>query len=411
MRFFSTSIAVIGCLWFADVSESSETLNHWVQLGPDAELVVRAITRSSKCPTMQIDGRPVAMSLRAEATQQFPGLVCERHLPRSQSNMVLDGRPLATLNPDVRRIAVIGDTGCRIRGTRVQACNNPDAWPLNAIMAEIVAQKPDLVIHVGDYIYRQSPCPPSHDCLGSPYGDNLQTWLADWFGPAQHLLSQVPFVFIRGNHEECGRGAQGWFRYLAVGSPPAACPAASDPWKAQIAGVDLIVFDASDGPAAHSATDQLPVYKRMAHAIFATLQRETWFLTHRPLWAHMRAFDEIINGDDTQREAFGAAMPQAITLVLSGHLHAFQALDMAHGPAQVISGNSGTLLDPMPTGMERDLKVAGSLARQIVNDGGFGFLMLTRTNQRGWHMDVLDAKGERRHRCHLLGRDLSCPAL
>jgi predicted phosphodiesterase len=278
-------------------------------------------------------------------------------------------------------------------------------------MAKIVARKPDLVIHVGDYIYRNSPCPPPHDCLGSPHGDNLQTWVADWFGPAQQLLSQAPFVFVRGNHETCSRGAaKGWFRYLAIGSPPAKCPVASEPWKAQLADLDLIVFDASAGPASHSSLDQLPAYKRMADAIFATLQRETWFLTHRPLWVHMRAFGETINGDDTQREAFGAAMPQAVSLVLSGHIHAFQALDMAHGPAQVISGNGGTKLDPMPTGMERNFEVAGSLARQIVNDGGFGFLMLTRTDQREWHMDVLDAKGVRQRRCHLSGRDLSCAA-
>ena len=33
------------------------------------------------------------------------------------------------------------------------------------------AQKPDLVIHVGDYYYRETPCPAGEaKCAGSPFG-------------------------------------------------------------------------------------------------------------------------------------------------------------------------------------------------------------------------------------------------
>lgn len=409
MSIFFAFLALLGSVSFA-AAESSETLHHWVQLGPESEVIVRAITRGPSCPTLEVDGRPVAMNLHAAATARFPGLVCERHLPRSQSRVVLDGRPLPTLKPDVRRIVLIGDTGCRMKGSRAQACNDPEAWPLNTIMSTIVAQKPDLVIHAGDYVYRSSPCPASVDCTGSPHGDNFPTWRADWFGPAQQLLSQAPFVFVRGNHEECGRNDKGWFRYLAVGAPPAECPAASEPWTASLVGLDLVVFDASAGPASDSPPALLPVYRRMADAVFATLERETWFVTHRPLWAHLRAYGETIDGDDTQRDAFGAAMPLEVRLIVSGHIHAFQALDLTDRPAQAISGNSGTELDPMPTGTGRNVTIAGSLARQIINGSGFGFLMLTRTDEGGWRMEVMDAKGEVQRQCHLSGRDLSCPA-
>ncbi len=410
MRFYFICITIVVSLWFAGGAVASETLHHWVQLGPDSQIVVRAISRSSECPILKVDGQFVVMRRRASADDEFPGHVCEQRLHQPVNNVSLDGTALPTLNQTIRRIAVIGDTGCRIRGRQVQACNDPEAWPLKAILAEIDAKKPDLVIHVGDYVYRGSPCPPGADCAGSPYGDNYQTWVADWLGPAQKLFSRAPFVFVRGNHENCGRGAKGWFRYFAAGPVPDECPAVTDPWKVLADGLDLIVFDASDGRAPESSRARLSDYKRLADATFTNLRHETWFLTHRPLWVNMFAFGELINGDDTQREAFGAAIPEAFSLVLSGHIHAFQALDLAAGPVQVISGNGGTRLDPMPTGEKRDFEVAGSLMRQIVNDSGFGFLMLTRMNDSAWQMDALDAKGILKRRCMVAGRRMSCSA-
>jgi hypothetical protein len=408
VKLCSIVFGVIGSLWFGSGAAFSDTVHHWTQLGAGSEMIVRAIVRVPECPVLRVDGQAVPMEQRAAPTARYLGRVCERRLSRSAAKVVLDDRRLPTVKPEVRRIAVIGDTGCRIKGSRAQACNDPQAWPLEAIMAELVEQQPDLVVHVGDYVYREGPCPPSTRCLGSPYGDDGPTWAADWFDPAQQLLSRAPFVFLRGNHETCGRAAKGWFRYLAPGPIPAECPAVSEPWRADVAGVVLIVFDSSDGPDARSSRHQLRVYRQMADAMFATVDREAWFLTHRPLWAFMRAFGEIITGDDTQRDAFGATIPQAVGLILSGHLHAFQALDLATGPAQLISGNGGTQLDPMPNESGRNVEVAGSLARQITSDAGFGFLMLHRTGEAGWRVDVMDARGMRRHRCQLSGRDLAC---
>jgi hypothetical protein len=228
--------------------------------------------------------------------------------------------------------------------------------------------------------------------------------------PAKTLFPHAPFIFLRGNHEICGRGDKGWFRYFAPRPVPADCPAVTQPWTASVNDLDLVVFDASAGSAPESSPALLPVYRRMAEKVFANVNRETWFLTHRPLWANMHAFGELIDGDDTQRAAFGAAMPELLSLVLSGHIHAFQAIDLAHGPVQFISGNSGTLLDPMPTGMVKNIPVAGSLAGTVVNDGGFGFLMLTREETGGCWMDEIDVNGGLQRRCRLTGRALLCDA-
>lgn len=348
------------------------------------------------------------MQKRATPSAQFPGHVCEHRAQETLGRISVDTKVLPTLSPTVERIAVIGDTGCRIRGNRAQACNDPSAWPLTKIAEEVASRSPDLIIHVGDYLYRSSECPDAEKCGGSPFGDTFQAWSADWLTPAEQLFQAAPFLFLRGNHENCGRGDKGWFRYFADGPVPSDCPAVSQPWITSFDGLDLIVFDSSAGPAPHSSPDLLPEYSQMARDLIARTNGEGWLLTHRPLWANMRAFGELINGDDTQRAAFGGAMPQAVTLILSGHIHAFQAIDLSDGPVQSIVGNSGTQLDPMPTGVARDIEIAGHLADLVVNNGEFGFLMLTKGTDNTWLMEAIGDTGQVQIRCQLAESRLTC---
>ena len=405
-RFFL--LVVLGVFLGADVLLAQTRLYQWVQLEPGNQIAVRLITNSAKCPTLQVDGNSVPMSQRVGPSEHFPEYVCELYLPQPTERIELNSRPLATVPAEVRRIAVVGDTGCRISRAIAQSCNDPDDWPLRKVMAAVAEQEPDLVIHVGDYLYRSGPCPPPADCEGTPYGDRFATWVADWLDPAQQVLSHVPVVLVRGNHENCGRGGKGWFRYFGPGRFPEACTAVTAPWKASVGGLDLIVFDSSDGRAPESSPKLLPTYRRMAEAMLSGLSGETWFLTHRPLWVDLVAFGDMIDGDDTQRHAFGGAFPDEVSLILSGHIHAFQAIDLANGPVQGISGNSGTRLDPMPDSRLENIEIAGSLARTVINDHGFGFLLLTRSDQGGWQMDAMDENGKPRRRCKLDGRELSC---
>ena len=83
------------------------------------------------------------------------------------------------------RVAVIGDTGCRVsQWDPLQDYDDPAAWPLRTIATDIAASRPHLVVHLGDYLYRESPCPPGEGtCASSPWGDNQATWQADVFAP------------------------------------------------------------------------------------------------------------------------------------------------------------------------------------------------------------------------------------
>ena len=103
--------------------------------------------------------------------------------------------PLPLPVSDPQRIVVFGDTGCRIKGKSLQDCSDPAKWPFARIAAEAARLKPDLVIHVGDYLYRESACPPDFaGCTGTPFGDNWPTWDADFFAPAKPLLVVAPWV-------------------------------------------------------------------------------------------------------------------------------------------------------------------------------------------------------------------------
>ncbi len=82
--------------------------------------------------------------------------------------------PLPKANPT--KIVVLGDTGCRLQnGNGTQSCNDPDPngtdtpYPFAAVAALAAAQNPDLVLHVGDYAYRDNPCPAGqgYNCGGS----------------------------------------------------------------------------------------------------------------------------------------------------------------------------------------------------------------------------------------------------
>ncbi|MFX8797610.1 metallophosphoesterase, partial [Acinetobacter baumannii] len=85
------------------------------------------------------------------------------------------------------------------------------AWPFKLGATLSASLKPDLVLHVGDFHYREKPCPAGNDgCAGSPWGDNWDVWREDFFAPADSLLRAAPWIMVRGNHELCDRGGHGW---------------------------------------------------------------------------------------------------------------------------------------------------------------------------------------------------------
>ena len=147
----------------------------------------------------------------------FPVLTCDATLPVGARSATLAGRTLPLPEPEIKKIVVIGDTGCRMKtaDNYFQSCNDSEKWAFREMVESAAAQKPDLVLHVGDYHYRENACPDGNkECGGSPWGYGWDTWKADFFDPATALLKAAPWVMVRGNHETCVRAGQGWWRFM-----------------------------------------------------------------------------------------------------------------------------------------------------------------------------------------------------
>lgn len=399
----------------------------WVQVVRGGGAEVRAVVHGA-CPGVEFDAASprATMSERAAIDDNFP-TVCSLAVPSDAKLIRLflaDGSTQLLTAPvtNPQRVLVLGDTGCRIKGTFVQACNDPLAWPFAGLAKAAAELKPDLVIHLGDYLYRESACPAGNaGCAGSPYGDNWDSWNADLFAPAAPLLTAAPWIVIRGNHEDCQRAGPGFLRLLGPEpfDPAAPCTQHLLPY-AVVAGEQAIaVMD--NASASDTSVDEasVAVYRGDFEILKALANvgsgRELWLAAHRPIWAAITGPLGIpIGGNATLIAASGDLSTfGAISLMLAGHIHTFEAINFsAKIPPQIVAGHGGDNLDPTPT----DLRGAifqghsGVRVKDGLSVGGFGFLLLSRqTGQPGWTITLYDSSGVTIRQCQFTDGRVSCP--
>ena len=392
----------------------AQVLRAWVQMvqgGAEA----RAAVAGPACPTLEIDGRPTAMTERAGPDQAFPNRMCEARIVPGARSVSIGGAALPTPKPRPRRIVVIGDTGCRLKGMIAQHCNNPSGWPFARVAALAAASKPDLVVHVGDYYYRETPCPSGDAaCAGSPYGDRWATWKAELFDPAAPLLAAAPWVFARGNHEDCKRGGMGWFRLLDAAPSPKTCPAASDTFWVDTGGPRLFVVDSADTDDRDAPDALVSAFEREIAPAAATGVKSAWIITHRPFWAVDRLGGFLIDGrvNATERAAAKHANLASVDLILAGHVHDFESMDFGRArPAQLIVGTSGDLLQPYPSGpLAGGRPQVDGLPSRAFSMGRFGYFVLDREGE-GWRGVFRDLDDKVRATCTIRRRSLACKAV
>lgn len=370
----------------------------WLEFGPDGRLIARLIV-DGECPTVQLDQLDVAMTPRTTPSATFPVVACEAAIPFGVETATIADQPLPIPDGRLERIAVIGDTGCRLNQweNAYQHCNAPLAWPFAQVAASVAAWQPDLIVHVGDYLYRESPCPAAEaGCAGSPYGDTWATWNADFFTPGSSLLGSAPWVFMRGNHETCDRNPEGWFAYLDTRAYEATCQPYTEPYVASLYGLSLAVIDSAEAGDETSTPEETSQYARQFRLLARQAPFGSWLVTHRPVHGILEGSrGEFEVETASYQAAAGGTLPGDYALVLSGHIHLAEsiAFDEASGrPPQLISGNAGTALDDIPTASP----TAGQLGDATVADAqtlsSFGFLTLEPDGDN-WIATQRDATG------------------
>ncbi|HXP29483.1 MAG TPA: metallophosphoesterase [Stellaceae bacterium] len=409
-RSFCGLIALLGLLSMPAIAAAEATAARWVQYAADGKLEARIAVAVPACPPITIDGYDRPMHERAAADDDFPLRICSAQIPEGAHRLAVLGETLPTAKAVPMRIAVFGDSGCRVLERRIQNCRDPAAWPFARIAALAAAKHPDLVIHLGDYLYRESPCPPDDSrCAGSPSGDNWPSWKADFFDPAAPLLHAAPWVIVRGNHEECARAGPGWSRLLgpAPFDAESPCTANERPYALGLGSLSLIVFDDANAPDREVPKDLVPVYRADFTAVAELARGPSWLVMHRPLRGFMRLQSGEIVGGNATMLATASALPLGIELLLSGHIHAFEALNYEGDlPPQLIVGTGGDMQSTAPTDL------AGRAAGGVkVKSGsilpGFGFLLLTR-ERTGWLAEVFGASGARVRACRVAARQIIC---
>ncbi len=404
----------------ATVAPQPVTPMQWIQLGEGGAAELRAVMeeKAAGCPQLTAnDGRRIGLTPRAPADDKF-ALLCSATLPQG---VRIPGVPAVNLNP--QRIVILGDTGCRLLGQTIQNCNNPQDWPFYNIAAAAAHLKPDLVIHVGDYQYRESPCPPGNQgCAGTPYGDNWPAWKADFFAPAAPLLAAAPWIFVRGNHEDCNRAGPGFLRLLGPLAWSAECAGHLSPFRVPLGDFALMVMDNAD--ASDTAVDpaKIPTYEADLAATATPSPLPVWLAMHRPIWAAITGPLGVPAGGNAQiiAAAQKTMIDKPVTLMLSGHIHSFEILNYSRRgkdgvpPPQIVAGNGGDNLDVTPANLSGTIFQgrSGVSVKEGLSVGGFGFLLMTR-NAAGWAIDLYNSAGVVEGQCQFTaaGDRLDCPTL
>ena len=403
-------LCLIAAFVFTAKASAADWPGPWTELASDGTLSARiAVAVGTACPKATADGADLLTTLRTRADDGFPVVVCEARAPAATRQLIVGDAPAPVLPSEVRRIVVIGDTGCRLEGRAVQDCNDQEAWPFAEIARRAASHQPDLVIHVGDYYYRETACPVDRaGCAGSSYGDIWPTWRADLFEPAAPLLAAAPWIMVRGNHELCHRGGRGWVRLLDPHPAPLACVDRSDPFRLHISGLDLLWFDGADADDFSASPAKVAAYATQLAGLLAAAPPHVWLLTHRPIWALAQGEISGANINATEQGAIRGQVPLGLDLIVSGHLHDFTSYEFGPDrPAQLIVGDSGdTMLElgktPL-TGAEIDgMRVVSGFALKR-----FGYFLMEKT-AGGWDGTLHASDDAIFAHCRLRGRGLQC---
>ena len=362
------------------------------------------------------------------------------------------------------KIAVLGDTGCRVKKDLAQNCRSPIAWPLARNAQSVANAEPDVIFFTGDFFYREAACPLNRltFCGGSPppamlpaagqayppMTDTDYGWVADALAPMAPAFAAAPLLVTRGNHESCFRGGNGWMLLFEIQLKPDSCaptaqhlspPDNIDPTYSVDFPISrhrklrVIMVDSSGGVDREITPNwvalQRPAYQQAARLAAGKPGRESWLMTHRPMFG-LDSVQSVSPGELnwTSADQAGAALglTSNFNLMLASHIHVAQVVQMPSQPAQLIFGNGGSMPDttdpadyPIPAygplntssgqPIDPDYPPINQLPTYTWTTVKYGHAIFTPKAKAGeWSISQKDATGRQFASCTAAGKQFTC---
>ncbi len=317
------------------------------------------------------------------------------------------------------KIAVLGDTGCRLKETTsknsYQKCSDTTEWPYAQVIQSIVKENFDFAIHTGDYHYREQCSDP---VLCSAYtksiGYGWSAWWDDFYGPTQALFKKAPILLVRGNHEDCNRAYSGWNILSPLNRKFTEACEEIEPYQwIEMGDLIFINFDDSayeDRKEMSPAEQQkhLNVLMKIHERIdLVSTKKEIWFLAHKPVYAYTadkknRAEIKPIT-PNLQNAMQTAGLLNKVDYILSGHIHNQQLVLNKDSLAQIIVGHSGSALDPFNEKIKNK-----KLISTTYTPFSFGYALFERQGFKKWKMQFKNTAGQLEMQCLVVGKKISC---
>ena len=320
------------------------------------------------------------------------------------------------------KIAVVGDSGCRLKegpsGSEYQSCQDPKAWPFAEIIQQIIKEKPDLILHLGDYHYREQ-CSKNKDCkkISSSVGYSWLPWAEDFFKPARPSFKLAPWILVRGNHEDCHRAFLGYSNFLASQDPKNQTCVDYEPADF-IELKDLLIVNLDSSSISENLETDSSIadvwtqrFKQVAEQVSKNKIKTVWLITHKPIYGLVKKNSKLVPANvNLQKYLEASPLKNQVKIIFSGHIHLSEILKPVDGPLQVILGNGGTQLDHFQDLMNKTDPKALGFQSLHVGSAGFGYAILTRAkNKKPWNLNFKNQSGETTYQCDLARDWKSCP--
>jgi hypothetical protein len=178
-------------------------------------------------------------------------------------------------------------------------------------------------------------------------------------------------------------------------------------------GVTLAALDSAEASDTKATPGETKEYVREFGVIADTAPAGSWLVTHRPIWSVFSVEHRDTEGENAAyQSAIGDKLSANLALIVSGHVHIAETLSFetsSNLPPQLISGNSGTALDTMPSGTPTGAELDDPELEEAEILSSFGFLTL-EPGPNGWSATQRDAAGNARVTCTLVRDSAECTA-